>query len=477
MARGGYVTTPSDADPYIYQTGFGNRFSSEAVPGALPLGLNAPQKCAFDLYSEQLNGSSFVVLPRSGIQHVWVYRVRPSVAHGPLVPADNINPALEASFLSTNPAMELVPDQLAWDPFQLPQQDKSVDFVEGIRTVCGQGDPSLRQGLAVHMYTANCSMDRRAFCNNDGDFLIMPQQGRLQIQTELGWLMVRPGEIVVVQAGLRFRVLLPDVEFGKEKAARGYIQEVFGAHFELPELGPMGSNGMALPQDFESPVAAFDIDEGSQWEVVYKLMGKLFSSEQDHAPFDVVAWRGNLVPYKYATEKFINVANVEHDQADPTVYSVLTVRSTVPGVPLTDLLVFTPKWIPTSNTFRPPYYHRNMSSEVMGLLYGTYGGSAHSLEPGGLSYEASYMPHGETYETWVSATTRELKPERVCEGTVAFMFHITVPLLLTKATVGEAQPAPESQRAAYKPHFLERLGDVNAALTKAGAASISYDKK
>ncbi|ERS96143.1 homogentisate 1,2-dioxygenase [Sporothrix schenckii ATCC 58251] len=471
MARGGYVTTPSDADPYIYQTGFGNRFASEAVPGALPLGQNTPQKCAFDLYSEQLNGSSFVVLPRSGIQHVWMYRVRPSVAHGPLQAADQLNPALQASFLATNPAVAVVPDQLAWDPFALPAENESKDFVEGIRTVGGQGDPSLRQGLAVHMYTANRSMGRRAFCNNDGDLLIMPQQGRLQIQTELGWLMVRPGEIVVVQAGLRFRVQLPDVDAGKDKAARGYIQEVYAAHFDLPELGPMGSNGMALPNDFESPVAAFDIDEQS-WEVVYKLLGKLFVSQLDHSPFDVVAWRGNLVPFKYATEKFINVANVERDQADPTVYSVLTVRSTVPGVPLTDLLVFTPKWIPTSNTFRPPYYHRNMSSEVMGLLYGTYGGSAHSLEAGGLSYEASYMPHGETYETWVSATTQDLVPIRICEDTVAFMFHITVPLLLAKDAVVDAHPAPESQRAAYKPHFLERLSDVNAALSKAGAPSI-----
>ncbi|CAK7221589.1 hypothetical protein SBRCBS47491_004578 [Sporothrix bragantina] len=471
-ARSAFVTTPSEADPYIYQTGFGNRFASEAVPGVLPRGQNAPQKVAFDLYSEQLNGSSFVVLPRSGIQHVWMYRMRPSVAHGPLEPADSINPALHASFLATNPSMQIVPDQLAWDPFKLPtndSEDKSVDFVEGLRTICGQGDPTLRQGLAVHMYTANRSMGRRAFCNNDGDFLIMPQQGRLQIQTELGWLMVRPGEIVVIQAGLRYRVLLPD------GPSRGYVQEVFSAHYELPELGPMGSNGMALPNDFESPVAAFDIDE-QPWQVVYKLLGKLFEGGQDHSPFDVVAWRGNLVPYKYATEKFINVANVEHDQADPTVYSVLTVRSTVPGVPLTDLLVFTPKWIPTSNTFRPPYYHRNMSSEVMGLLYGTYGGSAHSLEPGGLSYEASYMPHGETYETWVSATTRELKPERVCEDTVAFMFHITVPLLVAKEAVVDAQPAPESQRAAYKPHFLERLSDVNAALAKTGAPSIAYEK-
>lgn len=225
-------------------------------------------------------------------------------------------------------------------------------------------------------------------------------------------------------------------------------------------------------------MASFDIDEGHAWQVVYKMAGQLFASEQDHAPFDVVAWRGNLVPFKYATEKFINVANVSHDQADPTVYCVLTARSAVPGVPLADFLVFTPKWNPTSRTFRPPYYHRNMSSEIMGLLYGRYGGSAHVLEPGGLSYEATYMPHGETYETWCDATTRDLVPERVCEGTVAFMMHITVPMQLTHWAVrGEgargAQPPGLAQRNAYKAHFLHRLDDVNAALKAAGAPTLA----
>lgn len=259
--------------------------------------------------------------------------------------------------------------QLAWDPFPLldtydaASGGPGIDFVCGIRTIGGQGDPTLRDGLAVHVYSANASMYRRAFCNNDGDLLLLPQHGRLNIQTELGWLMVRPGELAVIQAGIRFRVLLPD------GPSRGYIQEAFGTHYQLPELGPVGSNGMALPRDFSSPVASFHIDE-SPWEITYKLAGSLHSCQQQHIPFDVVAWHGNLVLYKYSIESFVNMANANKDQADPTIYCVLTAPSKTPGVSLTDFLVLTKKWLTAEDTFRPPYYHRNMSTEVMGLIYG-----------------------------------------------------------------------------------------------------------
>jgi homogentisate 1,2-dioxygenase len=467
-----FSTEPTEVDPHRYQTGFGNRFASEALPGVLPRGQNVPQKCKYDLYSEQLNGSSFIS-SRATLQHVWMYRIRPSVVHSDVATRAELNPYLEACFSPLNKKVEFVAAQQAWDPFPL-QAEGQASFVQGIRTVGGQGDPTLKEGIAVHIYSANVSMANTAFCNNDGDFLILPQQGRLHIQTELGWMMVRPGELVVIQAGLRFRVLLPD------GPSRGYIQEIFGSHYELPELGPIGSNGMALPQDFESPVASFDIDS-TPWEIVYKMAGSLHSCRQNHTPFDVVAWRGNLIPYKYAIEKFINVANVEVDQADPTVYCVLTARSKVAGVSLTDFLVFTPKWIPTSNTFRPPYYHRNMSTEVMGLLYGRYGGSSHVLEPGGLSYEASYMPHGETYETWKDATTRDLRPERVCEGTIAFMFHISVPLLLTEWAVrGHGSKSLHLSGAdqwdGLQAHFLDHLDQIDADLSKAGLPTLGRAK-
>ena len=219
---------------------------------------------------------------------------------------------------------------------KLEDEDSGTDFVRGIRTIAGQGDPTLQEGIAVHIFSANASMNNRAFCNNDGDFLILPQNDRLEIQTELGWIMVRPGELVVIQAGIRFRVMLPD------GPVRGYIQEIFGTHYELPELGPVGSNGLALPRDFESPVASFDINS-SHWEITHKLGGGLHTYRQEHTPFDVVAWHGNLVPYKYAIEKFVSMANAEKDQADPTICCVLTAKSKHPGVSLTDFAVFTPK--------------------------------------------------------------------------------------------------------------------------------------
>lgn len=338
--------------------------------------------------------------------------------------------------------------------------------MRGIRTVGGQGDPTLREGLAIHVYSANVSMARRAFCNNDGDLVILPQHGRLDVQTELGWLMVRPGELLVVPAGIRFRVLLPD------GPSRGYMQEIFGTHFSLPELGPLGSNGMALPRDFESPVASFHVDE-SPWDIVCKLAGSLHACWQRHTPFDVVAWHGNLAPYKYAMERFVNVANANKDQADPTVYCVLTAPSKAAGVALTDLLVFTKKWITAEDTFRPPYYHRNMSTEVMGLVYGRYGGSSHVLDGGGLSYEASYMPHGETHETWRDASTRPLRNEVICDDTMAIMFHMSVPLYLTKwALRGEGSASLHESDAAQwegvEAHFLRHLDEVDASLRAAG---------
>ncbi|KAF2711099.1 putative homogentisate 1,2-dioxygenase [Pleomassaria siparia CBS 279.74] len=472
-AQSAFASAPTSSDSYSYQCGFGNRFASESIPQVLPRGQNCPQKVKYDLYSEQLNGSSFVS-SRAALQHVWMYRIRPSVAHGELS-RSNTNSKIEAYFSPSNSRVEYSPSQQAWDPFPLPGATSqfTVDFVQGLRTIAGQGDATSRQGIAIHIYAANASMHNRAFCNNDGDFLILPQQGRLDIQTELGHLMVRPGELAVVQAGIRFKVGLPD------GPSRGYIQEIFGSHYELPELGPIGSNGMALPRDFEYPLASFDIDSDSGWEIVYKLAGNLHSCRQSHTPFDVVAWHGNYSPYKYAIEKFVNMANVEFDQADPTIYCVLTARSIIPGVSLTDFLVFTPKTISTRNTFRPPYYHRNMSTEIMGLVYGIYGGSAHVLEPGGLSYEASYMPHGETYETWQSATTQDLVPTRICEETLAFMFHISVPLFLTKWALENPSlhPTDPKQATTFQGHFLEHLEEINAKLVSDGLPGIGGVEK
>ncbi|KAG4433493.1 hypothetical protein IFR05_011031 [Cadophora sp. M221] len=461
-ARDVFATTATLEDPYVYQVGFGNRFATEALPGTLPNARNTPQKCKYDLYSEQLNGSPFIST-RSALQHAWFYRIRPSVAINGITKMTDDHD-VTANFSLSNPRVQFMPTQCAWDPFPIPPSLEKVDFIDGLKTIGGQGDPTLREGIAVHMYMANTSMANRAFCNNDGDMLILPQKGRLDIQTEFGRMMVRPGELVVIQAGIRFKVVLPD------GPVRGYIQEIFGSHYELPELGPVGSNGMALPRDFEIPVASFDIDS-SPWEVTYKMCGALYRCTQNHTPFDVVAWHGTYAPYKYAIEKFVAYGTLDKDQADPTISCILLAKSKVPGINISEFLAFTPKWCVTSNTFRPPYYHRNMASEVMGLLYGKYGGSSHVLEAGGLSYEASFMPHGETYETFVDASNAELAPLRVCEGTIAFMFHIGVQFSLTEYALersGALHLSPTDQWDNVRAGFLDHIDDINKDLITAG---------
>lgn len=426
-AKAGFTTTPTSIDPYSYQVGFGNRFATEALPGALPQARNTPQKCKYDLFSEQLNGTPFVSARASQL-HAWLYRIRPSAAHRP-VKKSPINPNLEASFSTANPNTHFEPQDLSWGKALLPEESDSIDFVEGLKTIAGHGDAMDKEGLAIHIYTANIDMCKTAFVNNDGDFLIMPQRGRLDIQTEFGHMMVRPGELAVIPAGIKFKVRLPD------GPVRGYVQEIFGSHYELPELGPVGSNGMAMPRDFEYPLASFDVEQAT-WKIRCKLAGQLYEYEQEHTPFDVVAWHGNYVPYKYAMEKFVNSATVEKDQSDPSIYCVLMAKSKTAGVALTELLVFTARWSVPMNTFRPPYYHRNVCTEIMGMIYGEWNASTVFLEPGGLTYEPSLMPHGgedrplkemfncpnkyvtESFERWSEATNAELGPERANEDTM-----------------------------------------------------------
>ncbi|KAL2208560.1 homogentisate 1,2-dioxygenase [Sarocladium strictum] len=470
-AAGPVVSSPTPTDPYVYQNGFGNRFATEALPNVLPYGCNTPQNLKYDLISEQLNGTPFVSA-RASLLHAWFYRIQPSVVHGHLTDLPE-NPDLQAVFSKSNPEIRFSPQDRGWDPFPIPDAEEGFDFVSGMKTISGHGDATVKDGLAVHVFTANCDMKNRAFCNNDGDMLILPQQGRLDIQTEFGRLMVRPGELFVIQAGMRFTVKLPD------GPARGYIQEVYGSHYELPELGPMGSNGMALPRDFEYPVASFDVDQ-SKWQVVVKLAGELFSYEQNHTPYDVVAWHGNYAPYKYAMEKFVNTATVDRDQSDPSVYCVLTAKSKLPGVALSEFLVFTPKWSVTRDTFRPPYYHRNVATEIMGVIYGTWGGSSTQLSPGGLTYEPSYMPHGETYDRWKEATSADLQPARVGEGTMGFMMHISGHCSLTKYALertGCLQPLQDGMWDDFKPGMLNHLDQIQADLAKAGLPGLSPTPK
>jgi len=326
------------------------------------------------------------------------------------------NEDTESCFLPINPRVHVCPTQLAWLPFNFPSEDYNIDFVAGLKTLAGSGEPTLHEGIATHIYTANASMDHRAFVNSDGDFLIVPQHGALDIQTEFGYLYVQPGEICVIQRGQRFTVNLPD------GCSRGYILEIWGSNFELPELGPLGANGLANKRDFLTPTAAYSL-ESARWDIVYKLAGKFFSSSQEHSPFDVVAWHGNYVPYKYDLTKFVNVGSISVDHMDPSILCVLTAPSRNPAAPLADFLVFSPRWDVASHTYRPPYYHRNVASELMGLIYGKYGGRSDSFQPGGASLECGMVPHGVAYPEFKAASTAPLPEMRISQGSIAFMFE------------------------------------------------------
>ncbi|KAI6080631.1 putative homogentisate 1,2-dioxygenase [Hypoxylon rubiginosum] len=460
-----FTTTPRPDDPYRYQIGFGNRFYSEAVPDSLPeSGRNIPQRCPYDLYPEQFNGTSFVSSQKT-IQHVWFYRIRPSVAHQPMkeMPHERQNHDLIAFFDSTK-SVKFTPLSYEWGPLNPPSADNKVTFIQGLKTISGHGNPTAKEGLAMHQYSANASMVNQAFVNNDGNFLIIPQKGRLDIQTESGRIMVRPGELFVVQAGLRFSVHLPDGE------SNGYVQEIFGGHYELPDLGPLGSNCLAHPRDFEFPIASFDIDT-SQWEIIIKLGGELYCYEQSHTPFDVVSWHGNYVPYKYEINKLVTLVCSTKEQLDPSAYCILTAKSKIPGVSLTDFCAFTPKWLTATNAIRPPYYHRTMATEMMGLIFGTYGGSAKILEAGGLTCDSSYVAHGESYDAWKKMTTEVQEPVFAGEGTISFMFHMSSHLGVTQFAMNR-HPNPHPPRIGFwdnlQGDFMNHIDTVNKKLEAAG---------
>ncbi|KAH8750426.1 homogentisate 1,2-dioxygenase [Hyaloscypha sp. PMI_1271] len=408
-------------DPYEYQVGFGNHFESEAVPGTIPQGQNSPRCVRFGLYAEQMTASAFVA-PKGSNKNAWLYRVRPAVAHEGFTDLPD-NEDMESNFIPSNPKVHVSPTQLAWLPFDIPTEG-GIDFVSGLKTIAGSGEPTLREGIATHVYTANTSMRQKAFVNSDGEFLIVPQQGALDIQTEFGPLFVQPGEICIIQRGVRFRVELPD------GPSRGYILEVYGSYFELPELGPLGANGLANSRDFLYPKAKYEINKDG-WEIVYKLGGKFFKSTQDHSPFDVVAWHGNYIPYKYDLTKFVNVGSISVDHIDPSIFCVLTAKSRDPTAPLADFLIFSPRWDVASHTYRPPYYHRNVATELMGLIYGGYGGRSDSFQPGGVSFECGMVPHGVAYEEFKAASAQPPPEMQISKGAIAFMFESSRPFTVT----------------------------------------------
>ncbi|TPX30915.1 homogentisate 1,2-dioxygenase [Synchytrium microbalum] len=373
--------------------------TSEALPDALPVGQNSPQVCPYYLVAEHLSGTAFTA-PRGLNLSSWLYRIRPSVTHLPYSKIASDNIVKNWSPFDGNREVESTPTQLRWSPFDIPTSG-DVTFIQGIKSICGAGEPSTKNGLAIYVYGANKNMTNEAFYDADGDFLIVPQEGSLNIQTEFGWLLVQPNEICVIPRGIRYSVKLPD------GPSRGYILETFDRHFELPDLGPIGANGLANPRDFMHPTACFeDIDgPGVSYNLIGKFQGNLFAAAQSHSPFDVVAWHGNYVPFKYDLDRFVPYNTVLKDHSDPSIFTVLTVKTGNPGVALADFVIFPPRWLVAENTFRPPYFHRNCMSEFMGLISGAYDGKKEGFQPGGCSLHSMMTAHGPDAATMEAAST------------------------------------------------------------------------
>ncbi|HEX7828083.1 MAG TPA: homogentisate 1,2-dioxygenase [Thermoanaerobaculia bacterium] len=384
----------------MYQSGFHNEFATEAVKGALPEGQNSPQRVNFGLYAEQFSGSSFTV-PRHQQRRSWLYRIRPSVLHHPFALLENDR--IRGTFHDVPTS----PNQLRWDPLPIPSEP--TDFVDGLVTVAGN------EGIGIHLYAVNRSMDGRFFYDADGELLVVPERGALRIATELGIVEVKPGEIAVLPRGMKFRVELLDAD------ARGYVCENFGQPFRLPDLGPIGANGLANPRDFLTPVAAYEDIDGD-FELVAKFDGRLWSAKLHHSPLDVVAWHGNYAPYKYDLARFNTVNTVSFDHPDPSIFTVLTSPSDTPGVASCDFVIFPPRWMVAEHTFRPPYFHRNIMNEYMGLIYGVYDAKAEGFEPGGGSLHNCMSAHGPDAQTFNAASNAKLEP-RYIGDTLAFMFE------------------------------------------------------
>jgi homogentisate 1,2-dioxygenase len=417
-----------DATPLAYQSGFGNEYATEALPGALPQGRNSPQRAPLNLYAELISGTAFTA-PRHENRRSWVYRRQPSVVAGRYEACDHAHWRTGA-----DARVALAPEPMRWNPF--PIGDAPADFIDGMHTLAANGDAQAQTGIGVHVYLATRSMQRRAFVNADGEMLVVPQQGRLRIVTEMGVLAVGPGEIAVLPRGVVFKVELQGDD-GREAPSRGYVCENYGAHFRLPELGPIGSNGLANARDFQAPVAFFEDATGS-YELVKKFAGRLWRAPLKASLFNVVAWHGNLAPLKYDTANFMTIGSISFDHPDPSIFTVLTSPSDTPGTANCDFVIFPPRWLVMEDTFRPPWYHRNIMSEFMGLVHGEYDAKPGGFKPGGASLHNGMVPHGPDQEAFERASGAPLAPQKL-DNTLAFMFESRHRLIPTEYALSSPQ--------------------------------------
>jgi homogentisate 1,2-dioxygenase len=437
IARSSQTVSQANAG---YMSGFGNGFETEALPGALPVGQNSPQKCPYGLYAEQISGSPFTA-PRATNERTWLYRIRPTVAHwGQFRKADS---GLWRTAPSAEVEVPIAP--LRWDPIPIPSEKLS--FVEGLRTITTAGDAGAHAGMGAHVYLVTRSMEREYFYNADGEMLFVPQEGDLRLWTEFGIIDIEPGEIAVIPRGVKLRAEL------KDGPARGYICENYGGAFALPERGPIGANCLANPRDFLTPVAAFE-DKDEPGRIFVKWGSAMWVADVAQSPLDVVAWHGNYAPYKYDLRKYSPVGPVLFDHADPSIFTVLTSPSEMQGRANVDFVLFSDRWLVAENTFRPPWYHMNVMSEFMGLVYGRYDAKPEGFVPGGISLHNTMLPHGPDVDAFERASNAELKPHKL-ESTLAFMFESRFPQRVTAyaAEAGERQKSYGAYGHQLKKHF------------------------
>lgn len=410
-----------------YMPGFGNDFETEALPGALPQGQNSPQKCNYGLYAEQLSGTAFTA-PRGQNERTWCYRIRPSVRHTAQFSA------IQIPYWKTAP--NVLPDvtslgQYRWDPVPLPSADQDLTWITGMRTITTAGDVNTQVGMASHVYLVTSSMQDEYFFSADSELLVVPQEGRLRFCTELGVIDLEPKEIAILPRGLVYRVEV------LEGPARGFVCENYGQKFDLPSRGPIGANCMANPRDFKCPVAAFEDRDGVRSRVVIKWCGQFHETWIDHSPLDVVAWHGNYCPYKYDLRTYSPVGAILFDHPDPSIFTVLTAPSGQPGTANIDFVLFRERWMVAEHSFRPPWYHKNIMSELMGNIYGIYDAKPQGFAPGGMSLHNCMLPHGPDRDAFEGASNGELGPEKLDE-TMSFMFETRFPQHLTEFAAKEA---------------------------------------
>lgn len=414
----GMIRAPGMPGPHEgFMPGFGNDFETEALPGVLPQGQNSPQKCNYGLYAEQLSGSAFT---QERPERTWCYRIRPSVRH-----TGRFNPIDVPHWKS---APHVVPGvnslgQMRWDPIPLPEQGAALTWISGMRTVTTAGDVNTQAGMAAHVYLVTESMVDEYFFSADSELLVVPQEGRLRFCTELGVIDLEPKEIALLPRGLVYRVEV------LEGPARGFVCENYGQKFGPPHRGPIGANCMANPRDFKTPVAAFE-DRDVQSRLVIKWCGQFHATTIPASPLDVVGWHGNYAPWKYDLRAYSPVGAILFDHPDPSIFTVLTAPSGVPGTANIDFVLFRERWMVAEHSFRPPWYHRNIMSELMGNIYGQYDAKPQGFLPGGLSLHNCMMPHGPDRDAFEGASNADLKPHKLDE-TMSFMFETRFPQHLT----------------------------------------------